>query len=260
MQDLKFSSEFKARNCRDSCLKTVHVPTESPPLRTVPDTSGIQPRKYNIGLYGGSFDPPHKAHRSIAQHAILGLMLRHLYIRPVGAAWYKSRHRLTAAKHRLAMAELNFRKLPRCHIDETEVNTQEPCFTIDALRQLRQLHPQAQIWLIMGGDQVASLHTWQEWESIPDLANLAYLKRPATGATGSALAMERKNRSAFARVHRIAGKQYSVSSTRLRKDLSRKGPDSRLAARYLLPEVRRYIFRHRLYAGSGFESEFASLL
>lgn len=230
---------------------------ESPTPPPLSDTSGTRPYRYNVGLYGGSFDPPHKAHRSIAQYAILGLMLRHLYIRPVGSAWYKSRQRLTSAKHRLAMAELNFRKLPRCHIDATELDSQEPCYTIDALRQLRELHPQARIWLIMGSDQVASLHSWQEWEDIPRLANLAYLKRRTNS---SVYTLERQNRSAFEQVHRIAGKNYSISSTQLRRDLSRRGPDSRLAARYLLPEVRRYIFQHRLYAGSGFESEFTTLL
>lgn len=155
------------------------------------------------------------------------------------------------------MAELNFRKLPRCYIDDTELNTQEPCYTIDALHQLRQLHPQARIWLIMGSDQVAKLHTWQSWEEIPSLADLAYLKRKTSS---SVYALERQNRSAFSHIQAIAGKHYAISSTQLRRDLSRRGPDSKLAAGYLLPEVRRYIFQHRLYAGSGFESEFTSLL
>lgn len=214
--------------------------------------------KYNIGLYGGSFDPPHVAHRSIAQHAILGLALRHLYIRPVGEAWYKSRRKLTPAKHRLAMARLNFRKLPRCHIDDSEAHKTEPCYTVDALRELRLEHPEAQIWLIMGGDQVAKLHTWHEWEEIPKLANLAYLKRKSNSS--SVQIYERKNRKAFAKVHKIAGKNYAISSTKLRKDLSKIGPDSPLASRYLMPEVKRYILQNRLYAGNGFESSFLSLL
>lgn len=214
--------------------------------------------KYNIGLYGGTFDPPHKAHRFIAQQSILELTLRHLYVRPVGSIWYKDKRNLTSAQHRLEMARLNFRKLPRCHIDDTEANNPDPSYTIDALQQLRQEHPDARIWLIMGGDQVAKLHTWKEWGTIPELANLAYLKRESNSS--ESIKQERQNRSAFEEVHKLTNKTYPISSTKLRKDIARQGPDSALAKQYLMPEVRRYILKNRLYARMQFESGFASLL
>ena len=62
-------------------------------------------------MFGGAFDPPHKAHALMARAAVEQLGLDRLYVFPTGEAWHKDRS-LTPAQHRLAMAKLAFGKLP----------------------------------------------------------------------------------------------------------------------------------------------------
>ena len=70
-----------------------------------------------IGIYGGAFDPPHKAHLGLARAAVEQLALNRLYVIPTGQPWMKQR-RLTAAEHRLAMARLAFESVPEVQVDD----------------------------------------------------------------------------------------------------------------------------------------------
>ena len=72
-----------------------------------------------IGLFGGAFDPPHRAHRALAEAAIGQLSLDRLHILPTGQAWHKSRT-LTDGVHRLAMCQLTFGDLPAVRVDDRD--------------------------------------------------------------------------------------------------------------------------------------------
>jgi len=131
-----------------------------------------------IGVYGGAFDPPHLAHRAVAQAAIEQLALDSLLIVPTGQAWHKDR-RLTGAHHRLFMTRLAFHDLPRSVIDDREILRAGPTYTVDTLRELAQENPTAQLFLVMGADQAQSLHTWHAIEEIYRLAIIAVAERDA---------------------------------------------------------------------------------
>ena len=100
------------------------------------------PRK--VGLFGGSFDPPHVAHVALAEAALGQLGLDELRILPTGQAWHKSRA-LTAAEHRLAMARLAFGHLPGAVVDDRELLRAGATYTIDTLRELAAEQPGAQL-------------------------------------------------------------------------------------------------------------------
>jgi nicotinate-nucleotide adenylyltransferase len=131
-----------------------------------------------IGVYGGAFDPPHRAHRAVAQAAIEQLQLDSLLIVPTGQAWHKER-RLTAAHHRLFMTRLAFLDLPLSSIDDREIRRAGPTYTVDTLRELAQENPAAQLFLVMGADQAQSLHTWHAIEEIYRLAIIGVAERDA---------------------------------------------------------------------------------
>ena len=92
-----------------------------------------------IGIYGGAFDPPHKAHLGLARAAVEQLALNRLYVIPTGQPWMKQR-RLTAAEHRLAMARLAFESVPEVQVDDCEVQREGTTYTIDTLHELQQRH------------------------------------------------------------------------------------------------------------------------
>jgi len=137
-----------------------------------------------IGVFGGAFDPPHWAHRALAEAALAQLGLDALLILPTGQAWHKSRP-LSPAPHRLAMCRLAFEGLPQVRIDERETRRPGPSYTADTLQELAAEHPGAQLYLVLGADQLLAFQSWQRWQEVLRHATLAVANRPLH-ADGSA--------------------------------------------------------------------------
>ncbi|HYF41072.1 MAG TPA: nicotinate (nicotinamide) nucleotide adenylyltransferase, partial [Ramlibacter sp.] len=130
-----------------------------------------------LGLFGGAFDPPHRAHVLLARTAVEQLRLDELRICPTGQAWHKARG-LTPAQHRLAMCRIAFAGVPRAVLDDRELERAGPSYTVDTLRELHAEQPQAELFLVMGEDQAASFTGWREWAEIARLATLCIAQRP----------------------------------------------------------------------------------
>ena len=131
-----------------------------------------------VGMFGGAFDPPHSAHRVLAEAALAQLSLDVLHVMPTGEAWHKSRT-LSAAVHRLAMCEAAFGDLPRVRIDPRETERQGPSYTADTLQELRAEYPQARLFLVLGADQLLAFKRWVRWQEVLSLATLAVAQRPS---------------------------------------------------------------------------------
>jgi nicotinate-nucleotide adenylyltransferase len=134
------------------------------------------PEVARIGMFGGAFDPPHWAHRALAQAALSQLKLDVLHILPTGHAWHKNRV-LSPAPHRVAMCRLAFGDLPRVQLDEREIHRQGPSYTADTLQELRREHPGAQLFLVLGADQLLAFKSWVRWQEVLELATLAVANR-----------------------------------------------------------------------------------
>ncbi len=199
-----------------------------------------------IGLFGGSFDPPHVAHLALARIALQSLALDELRWLPAGQPWQKPRA-ITAAAHREAMLELMLETAaePRFVIDRRELRRSGPSYTIDTVRELRAEHAQATLFLIIGQDQYAGLHTWRDWQALLALVVLAVAQRPGVVAPVHA--------EVHAEVHldvQHAAQQVlplpmmDISATEIRRRVSQGLPIDGLVT----PEVARYIADHGLYA------------
>lgn len=134
------------------------------------------PQAKRLGVFGGAFDPPHVAHRTLAEVACQQLALDELRVLPTGQAWHKSRP-LTPAKHRLAMCRLAFEGVAGLCMDDREILRDGPSYTLDTLRELNQEQPQTQIFLIMGKDQADALPSWHNWQAILGLAIICVADR-----------------------------------------------------------------------------------
>ena len=133
-------------------------------------------RQKRLGVFGGAFDPPHLAHRALAEMALAQLSLDELCVLPTGQAWHKSRQ-LTAAPHRLAMARLAFEGLSGLVLDDREIRRAGPSYTLDTLRELHTEQPGAELFLVMGKDQADALPTWRDWQEIVRLAIICVADR-----------------------------------------------------------------------------------
>jgi len=138
------------------------------------------PFTHRVGVFGGAFDPPHLAHRELAEAALEQLGLDVLHILPTGQAWHKSRP-LTSAEHRLAMCELAFGDLLKMRLDPRETLREGPSFTADTLMELADEYPGAELYLVIGTDQLLAFKTWQRWAEVLELATLAVAQRPHPG-------------------------------------------------------------------------------
>jgi nicotinate-nucleotide adenylyltransferase len=135
-------------------------------------------------MFGGAFDPPHRAHRMLAEAALTQLGLDVLHILPTGQAWHKSRV-LTPAEHRLSMCLLAFGDLPNTRIDSREVHRQGPSYTADTLQELGAEYPGSELFLILGADQLLAFKSWVRWPEVLAQATLAVANRATQiGADG----------------------------------------------------------------------------
>lgn len=188
-----------------------------------------------IGLFGGSFDPPHRAHVALAHAALDALALDAVWWIPAGDPWQKSRT-ITPAVHRAAMVEAAIAEEPRFRLERCELQRPGPSYTLDTVNALQALHPQTRWVLIIGQDQYAGLHTWRGWQALLAMVELAVANRP-----GAALAVD----AAVARTpHRaVPLPMLDVSSTDIRRRAAAGEPLDDLVP----PAVRRYIDHHLLY-------------
>lgn len=194
-----------------------------------------------IGMLGGAFDPPHCAHRALAEAALDQLRLDRLHIMPTGHAWHKSRV-LSPAAHRIAMCRAAFADLDRVVIDTRETERPGPTYTADTLQELSQQYPDAQLYVVLGADQLRAFHTWRHGQAVLQRATLAVARRPIDGTDADLDALGVPFQPLDMPLHHI-------SSTDIRARL--QPPPSRpsvLALDTLVPEgVARYISQHHLY-------------
>jgi nicotinate-nucleotide adenylyltransferase len=201
-----------------------------------------------VGVFGGAFDPPHLAHRALAETALAQLGLDVLHVLPTGQAWHKTRP-LTDAAHRLAMCGIAFGDLVQVRVDAREIQRTGPSYTVDTLTELAREYPGAQLFLLLGADQLQAFKTWVRWPEVLALATLAVADR---AAQSSADAPPQPDQALdlggvelpFVRLHMPLS---HISATAIRTRLGQSA--NRLDAQALLvPEaVARYISHHHLY-------------
>ena len=141
------------------------------------------PETRRIGVFGGTFDPPHNAHVVLAAAAVHQLDLDELVITPAGVPWQKVGSRvISAADVRLRLAEAAFGGVARTVVSDIETRRQGNSYTIDTLEELDA--PDARLFLLLGGDAAAGLDTWERYEDVAALATIAvFPRRGYEGAT-----------------------------------------------------------------------------
>lgn len=130
-----------------------------------------------IGLYGGSFDPPHLAHLALARVARDALGLDELRWQPAGRPWQKPGRLVASDEQRLAMLRLLVGHERGFVVDPCELERAGPSYTVDTLREVAAAQPGARLFLVIGADQFARLDTWKEATELPRLATLAIAAR-----------------------------------------------------------------------------------
>lgn len=195
-----------------------------------------------IGIYGGSFSPPHRGHISAVKGFSEAIKPDKLLIIPT----YEPPHKVLAdgvsALDRLAMCRLAFSDIPRVEVSDMEILREGKSYTSDTLRALAA--PNRELAFLIGTDMMLTLDAWHEPEVIFSLADLYCVRRESDA--DMTLAIARKNaiyNEKFGKTVRILDTPIQeVSSTEIRESLSRgETPE------YLTPSVLTYIRERGLY-------------
>jgi nicotinate-nucleotide adenylyltransferase len=197
-----------------------------------------------IGILGGAFNPPHIGHLVCAQEALVQLELDKVVFMPVGVAPHREIELDPGAEARLEMAELAVAGDDRFEVSRMEVDKDTPSFTSETLAALREESPDAELFLILGGDQAASLGSWHEPENVLDRATVAVFERVSWGRNAIMIKIGRL--PGAERVRYLDMPLMQVSSSAIRRRVRESLP-----IRYLVPDkVADYISSHDLY-GAG---------
>ncbi|MDR0381941.1 MAG: nicotinate (nicotinamide) nucleotide adenylyltransferase [Oscillospiraceae bacterium] len=132
----------------------------------------------DVGLFGGTFDPPHLGHVRLLETAARALAPVRILVMPAGRPPHKGRPR-TPPEERFAMARLAFAKLSGVTVSDWEISRAEVSYTADTLRKLRATLSSGRLWLIVGADMFLTLPAWRRPEEIFALARVAVMIRAA---------------------------------------------------------------------------------
>ena len=202
-----------------------------------------KPVMEKIGIFGGTFNPVHNGHVLLARHYVQALGLQKLLVIPAKTPPHKLAPELAAEQLRLQMCALAFADLPQAQVSDLEICRPGKSYTIDTVYKLRQLYPQAQLYLLVGSDMFLSFTKWKDWQGILQEVTLCTAARNAgelSSLRGYAAFLEQYGRTLV-----YDFPVAEISSTQIRS-LIKEGKD---CSQLLPPAVYRMILQKNLYRG-----------
>jgi nicotinate-nucleotide adenylyltransferase len=189
-----------------------------------------------IGLFGGSFDPPHLGHLIVAETIRDQFQLDQIWWIPAFDPPHKEGSALTASRHRLALTRRATEDNPGFAVSDVEVQRADTSYTVDTVRALQDAHPAYAFSLLLGGDSLRTFGAWRRPEEIAARVPLLAYHRADVAPVAMPPFLEGRLRFAEAPLIDISGTEIRA---RVRAGRS---------IRYLVPDaVQAYIETHRLY-------------
>lgn len=189
-----------------------------------------------IGVFGGTFNPPHNGHVRLAKAAADELKLDKLLVIPSCIPPHKIAAKLADGQERLEMCRLAFGCDPRFEVSPMELERGSRSYTVETLRELKALYPDSELYFIVGSDMLESFDKWYLWQEILSLSVLCAASREE----GYSPDLSRFGKLAE-RIKIITLDPLEVSSTQIRNSAGEVSPE------LLDPKVAAYIREHGLY-------------
>jgi len=191
-----------------------------------------------IGVFGGTFDPPHIAHLIIAEFVRQELALDRILFIPAAMPPHKRDQTISAPEHRLAMVRLALKGNPAFEVNDLEIRRKGVSYTVDTLEGLKRQRPGDTLILLIGEDNLIDFGQWKDPQRILTLALVVVMTRP--GFTGS------PHLPTGERITVCEVPELAIASRSIRERV-RDGK----SIRYFVPnEVEVYIRTNRLYTRS----------
>jgi nicotinate-nucleotide adenylyltransferase len=175
-----------------------------------------------IALFGGSFDPIHYGHIRPVREVMDRLGIDRTIFLPTAQPPHKLGKEFAPPHRRFAMVELAVLDEDDMRVSEFELTPEKPAYSIDSVEHFRELEPNAELFLILGGDAFADLSSWKRWEELIVEANLIVLVRPGWRLDdySERLPEPLRNLATDDRVTFFQNEPVSISATELRRRLA----------------------------------------
>ena len=204
-----------------------------------------------IGIYGGTFNPPHLGHIQAAKAAVQALDLTRLLLIPDNIAPHKELPPGSPApEQRLEMLRLATQDAPELEVSDLELRREGVSYTFETVLALSEQYPEAQLFLLMGTDMFVSFDTWKNTDIILSHAALGVLCRGDKGEQEAIAEKAAQLSAGGARVELVNNPVLAISSTQLRRLIAFD-----CAEPFLPKPVAEYIRQHGLYdSGANWKS------
>ncbi len=134
-----------------------------------------------IGVFGGTFDPPHVGHLVTAVNVRHALDLDRVLLVVANVPWQKEGTRaISSGADRLALVEAAVGDVPGIEASRIELDRGGPSYTADTLAELAACHPGARFFTILGHDAAAGIETWERYEEVAARSTLVVVDRPGS--------------------------------------------------------------------------------
>ena len=195
-----------------------------------------------IGVFGGTFDPPHIGHLILAAEACEALRFDRLLWVLTPVPPHKLNQSITSFEHRQRMLQLAISDEPNFELSSIEINRPGPHYTVDSMRLLGDEYPSADLILLIGGDSLRDLPTWHRPADLVSACHeIGVIRRPDDSVDLSA--WERQVPGTQAKVRFVDAPLLDISSRAIRRRIREKLP----FRYYLSPSVYEYIIKNKLY-------------
>jgi nicotinate-nucleotide adenylyltransferase len=183
-----------------------------------------------IGIFGGTFDPPHIGHLWLAALAAETVRLDRVLFMPASQPPHKRRRGMTGAADRLLMTRLAIEGDPLFELTAIEMERAGPSYTVDSIAELERLYGEGdRLFLIMAADSLAQIDTWRDPDLLLESTEWIVGPRPGTDLPAAG-ALEDRFGPAASRIHLLDGPALDLSSSDLRRRVAAGN-----TIRYLVP-------------------------
>ncbi len=195
-----------------------------------------------LGIFGGTFDPPHLGHLILAAEALHQLKLTRVLWVLTPQPPHKPERPITALQHRLEMLKRAIGNIPGFELSTIEIERPGPHYSLDTIDQLQTRYPTARLVLLIGGDSLRDLHTWNRQDKlVTAIHSFGVMRRP--GAQINMEDLEKNLPGLNAKLRFFETPQLEISSSFIRQRITDAGH-----YHFYLPEgVYDYIQQNRLY-------------
>ncbi|MDA7026867.1 nicotinate-nucleotide adenylyltransferase [Bacillus sp. CLL-7-23] len=131
-----------------------------------------------IGVFGGTFDPPHNGHLLMANEVLYKLELDEIWFMPNQIPPHKQENAFSLSQHRVEMLKLAISERKQFKLETIELEREGPSYTFDTVSLLKQRYPKDQFYFIIGADMIEYLPKWSNIDELVNMIKFVGVKRP----------------------------------------------------------------------------------